>query len=156
MSACAQSCLILCDPMDCSPPDSSVRGISQTRILEWAAIPLFRRSSWPRDRTWFSRIAGGFFTVWATRVWSSHPENRIKTRQMIRQWEDGRESIHVSVWFKQFNLHLPEWDVNRYDLNWKKQVKALEAHCLEIGQERSEEMGVVTSEEKLFLLLQIL
>ena len=60
------------------------------------------------------------------------------------------------MWFKKFNLHLPEWDVNRYDLNWKKQVKALEAHCLEIGQERSEEMGVVTSEEKLFLLLQIL
>ena len=103
---------------------------------------LVRRSSWPRDQTWFSCIAGGFFTVWATRVWSSHPENRIKTRQMIRQREDGRESMHVSVWFKQFNLHLPEWDVNRYDLNWKKQVRALEAQYLETWQERSEEMGV--------------
>ena len=36
---CAQSCLTLCDPMDCSPPDSSVHGISQARILEWVAIP---------------------------------------------------------------------------------------------------------------------
>ena len=33
-----QSCLRLCDPMDSSPPDSSVHGILQERILEWAAI----------------------------------------------------------------------------------------------------------------------
>ena len=32
-------CLIFCDPTDCSPPGSSLRGISQTRILEWVAIP---------------------------------------------------------------------------------------------------------------------
>ena len=32
-----QSCLILCDPMDCSPPDFSVHGILQARILEWVA-----------------------------------------------------------------------------------------------------------------------
>ena len=34
----AQSCPILCDPMDCSPPGSSVHGISQAKILEWVAI----------------------------------------------------------------------------------------------------------------------
>ena len=34
-----QSCLTLCDPMDCSPPGSSVHGIPQARILEWVAIP---------------------------------------------------------------------------------------------------------------------
>ena len=34
-----QSCPTLCDPMDCSPPGSSVRGITQARILEWVAIP---------------------------------------------------------------------------------------------------------------------
>ena len=34
----AQSCLTLCDPMDCSPPGSSIHGILQTRILEWVAI----------------------------------------------------------------------------------------------------------------------
>ena len=33
-----QSCLTLCDPMDCSPPGSSVHGISQAKILEWVAI----------------------------------------------------------------------------------------------------------------------
>ena len=40
-----QSCLALCNPMDCSPPDTSVRGILQVRILEWVAIPFFRRVS---------------------------------------------------------------------------------------------------------------
>ena len=33
-----QSCLTLRDPMDCSPPGSSVHGISQARVLEWVAI----------------------------------------------------------------------------------------------------------------------
>ena len=37
LRACS-SCLTLCDPTDCSPPDSSVRGISQARILGWVAI----------------------------------------------------------------------------------------------------------------------
>ena len=39
----------LCDPMDCSPPGSSVHGIFQPRIQEWIAIPLSRGSSQPRD-----------------------------------------------------------------------------------------------------------
>ena len=41
----AQSCLTLCDRMDCSPPGSSVCGIFQTRILEWVAISYSRGSS---------------------------------------------------------------------------------------------------------------
>ena len=45
----AQSCLTLCDPMDCSSPGSSVQGILQARILKWAAISSFRGSSQPRD-----------------------------------------------------------------------------------------------------------
>ena len=44
----AQSCLTLCDPMDCSPPDSSVHGILQAKILEWVAMPSLRGSSQPR------------------------------------------------------------------------------------------------------------
>ena len=39
---CAQSCPTLCDPMDCSPPGSSVHGISQARILKWIAIFLLQ------------------------------------------------------------------------------------------------------------------
>ena len=62
----AQSCLTLCDPVDCSPPASSVHGISQARILEWIAISFSRESFQPRDQTRLSCvfcIAGGFFTL---------------------------------------------------------------------------------------------
>ena len=63
----AQSCLTLCDPMDCSPPGTSVHGILQERILEWVAMPFSRGSSWPRDWTQVPCTAGRFFTIWATR-----------------------------------------------------------------------------------------
>ena len=61
-----QSCLTLCDPMDHRPPDSSVRGIFQARILEWVAIPSSKGTSRPRDPTrvsWGSCIA---LSHWAT------------------------------------------------------------------------------------------
>ena len=45
----AQSYLTLHDPMDCSPPGSSVHGILQARIPEWVAVPFSRGSSWIRD-----------------------------------------------------------------------------------------------------------
>ena len=47
----AQSCLTLCDPMDCGPPGSSVHGLFQARILAWVAISYSRGSSRPRGRT---------------------------------------------------------------------------------------------------------
>ena len=62
----AQSCLTLCDPMDCILPGSSAHGILQARILEWVAISSSRGSSQPRDRTCVSCAscpAGGFFTT---------------------------------------------------------------------------------------------
>ena len=65
----AQSCLTLCDPIDCSPPGSSVHGVLQARRLERVAMPSSRGSSWPRDPTESLRspaLAGRFFTTSAT------------------------------------------------------------------------------------------
>ena len=59
----AQSCPTLCDPVDRSPPGSSVRGILQARILEWVAISFSRGSSQPRDRTQDPRIGGRRFNL---------------------------------------------------------------------------------------------
>ena len=62
----AKSRWTLCDPMDCSPPGSSVHGIFQARILEWVVLPSSRGPSRPRDQTCVSQvscIAGGFFTA---------------------------------------------------------------------------------------------
>ena len=61
-----QLCLNLLDPMDCSPPGSSLHEILQTRILEWVAMPSSKESSQPRDWIQVSRIAGEFFIHWAT------------------------------------------------------------------------------------------
>ena len=52
-----QSCLILCDPVDNSPPGSSVHGIFQARILEQVVMSSSRRSSRPRDRTRISYVS---------------------------------------------------------------------------------------------------
>ena len=63
----AQLCLTLCDPINFGPPDPSVCGILQARILERVAVPFSRGSFQPRDRTWVSCIMGRFFAIWATR-----------------------------------------------------------------------------------------
>ena len=47
---------LFCDPMDCSPPGSSVHGILQAGILEWVAVSYSRGSSRPRDRTCVSCV----------------------------------------------------------------------------------------------------
>ena len=72
-----QPCTTLCSPMDCSLPGSSLRGILQASIPEWLALSSSKGSSQPRDRTQVFCIAGGFFTIWATReaqeYWSGQP-----------------------------------------------------------------------------------
>ena len=65
LSVCSESCSALSDI--CDPKDYIVHGILQARIPEWVAVPFFRGSPQPRDRTQVSSIAGRFFTSWATR-----------------------------------------------------------------------------------------
>ena len=56
-----QSYLTLCNPLDCSPPGSSVHGILQERILKWVAMPRIEPASLMSPA-----LAGGFFTTSAT------------------------------------------------------------------------------------------
>ena len=67
--------------MNCSPPGSSV----QARLLEWVAIPFSRGSSWPRDWTQVSCLAGRFFTNWARR--EAQTKNRKVTSDSL--WPHG-------------------------------------------------------------------
>ena len=60
-----QLCLTLCDPVDGSPPGSSVHGILQARGLERVAIPFSRRSSPPRNQIQVSCIVGRLSTVYS-------------------------------------------------------------------------------------------
>ena len=62
-----QSCSTLWDPVDCSPPSSSVQRILQARILVWVTISSSRGSSQPRDQTHISCIGRWVLYHWATR-----------------------------------------------------------------------------------------
>ena len=78
--------------MDCSLSGSSVHGIFQARVLEWTVISFSRGSSWPRDRTWVSWIAGRCFTVWATRGALTHLLEMARMQNTWQHW------ILVKIW----------------------------------------------------------
>ena len=93
-------CPTFCDPIDCSPPGSSVHGIHQARILELAAIPFSRRSSQPRDWTQVSCIEGRFFTL-------SHQESLKYLKniywyslltQVLFPTRELDSKLHLSIW----------------------------------------------------------
>ena len=75
-------------PMD--PPSSSVHGILQARILEWAAMPSSRGSSPPRDRSRVSCIAGGFFTsehlLFLVCLWGLAPSSHFMKMESYTVW----------------------------------------------------------------------
>ena len=84
----AQSCLTLCDSVDCSPPGSSVCGTSQARILEWVAISSSRGSSWCRDQIcisshWqagslpLSHLGSPFFNAFQVVLWATCREKHV-------------------------------------------------------------------------------
>ena len=60
-------CSVVSDPMDCSPPGSSVYETLQASILEWIASSFSRGSFLAKDWTWVSPTTGSFCTIWATR-----------------------------------------------------------------------------------------
>ena len=92
-----QSCLTLCDPMDSSLPVSSVHGLLKARILEWAATPFSRESSWPRGQTRVSCTAGRFFTNWVTR----------EARHMLKcQYSHMNTCDHISLPGSKFSFLL--------------------------------------------------
>ena len=92
-----QSCLMLCNRMDCSPQGSSVHWILQAKILEWVAILFTRESFWPKDRTWVSFTAGRFFAIWDTR------EEGGKIQTPRKMWVQDH-SLRNRSWY----LALPE------------------------------------------------
>ena len=129
-----QSCLTLCDPMDCT-----VHGILLAKILEWVVFPFSRGSSQPRDRTQVSRISS-----WATREAQRHRKYQLALLwlqcHIVRPEERGT-STSLLAWAVQPGAHcsttltalgkkevemptdawkpLPEWWVWRWWHLWK-------------------------------------
>ena len=99
----AKSCLLFYHPLDCSPPGSSVHEISQTRTLEWVAMPSSRGSSWLRDGNSVSCTVGTFFTAQPWRkphqLWWSYPihsKEKMASERPVLPWK------HIP-----WNLHFP-------------------------------------------------
>ena len=113
----AQSCLTLCHSMDCSPPGSSLHGISQARILQWVAIPLSRGSSQLRDWTWVSYIAGGFFTVWATR---EAEEKQIIDKEINKVCKGCAEGYERKKKSMEQSSSLPSGEAQRWGWQWPR------------------------------------
>ena len=89
-SEVAQSCLTLCDPMDCSLPGSSVHGIFQAWILEWVAIS-------------FSR---GFFLTQGSNPGLLHCRQRLYNLSHQRSPKQSQELLH---YFNTLNLFIFVW-----------------------------------------------
>ena len=79
------------DPMDCRPPGSSVHGILQARILEWLVIAFSGGSTYPGIQL-ISRIAGGFFTIKATR----EAERGCSLKSVLRELPSISSSFYLS------------------------------------------------------------
>ena len=113
----AQSCPTLCDPIDCSPPGSSVHGIFQAAILEWIAIPFSGDSFRPRGRT-------RSLALQVDSLLSKPPEKPISYRtdlQIFPKTMSGFSSCFVSGVMKVcFRGNCPKWN----PLKWFKQRKA--------------------------------
>ena len=123
---CTQSFLILCDPMDCSLPASSVHKIIPARILEWVTISSSRGSSWPRDRTHVSCgscICTWILYHWATWeawIWAVHKPN--PTTDMVLKKEG--KSLSPENYFSTLQL-ADKWT-----------QKASTCECVSLGKER--------------------
>ena len=102
---------LICDPMDSNPPGSSVHRISQARLLEWTVTSFSRESSWARDQTHTSCLAGRFFTT-------EPPGKPIKRIQLITlQWV----RYTLKRMYYVMKLHMPmanrKWNTRHTSIN---------------------------------------
>ena len=101
---CAQSCLTLCNPMDCSPPGTCTHGVSQARTLEEVAISSSRASSRPRDWTWVSWVScTGRWILYHCTTWETLQKHKGKIMTHVCwarrsfKGEDLRKSLKISL-----------------------------------------------------------
>ena len=84
LDSITKSCQTLCNPMDCSPPGSSVHGTSQARILESVAISFSRGSSRPRDRTCISSL---LYCRWILYQWATREALNVNQQETVKHTE---------------------------------------------------------------------
>ena len=91
----AQSCLALCDPVDCKQPGSSVLGITQARIMEWVVISFSGGSSRPSDQSCVS---------------CKSPALQAKSLPLSHQASNIFADCSIWVWWLKL-VHVVEWNI---------------------------------------------
>jgi len=86
-----QSCLTLCDPMDCSPAGSSVHGIFQARILEWVAISFYSSLHNKKAIQWISAGCPDIIGFWFY-----FPGNSIRFHRIRAQ--SHKTALYFGCW----------------------------------------------------------
>ena len=94
--------LPLCNPMDYSPPGSSIHGILQARILEWVAMPSSRGSFPTKNQTHVSCITGGIFTTEPLEM----PRSVLADKSELDFWLTARAVYHWTCYFTSLSLSL--------------------------------------------------
>ena len=103
--------LWLCDPVDCSPPGSSLCGIFQVRVLGWIAISFSRGSSWPRDQTWVSCIAGRVMAWYLFKSYILCSSQKYQVCILCWHLSPSNMMEFISVKQSSLLLVLSQWDM---------------------------------------------
>ena len=133
-----QSCLTLCDPMDHSPPGSSVHGILQPRTLEWVAISSSRGSSLPREGTHIphvSCIGRRVVYHWFHLGSPADKKNVLNLSSLPSRWKEGierktagggegREKSEVKFFWWEMSIHREPGGSNPHGRRYRKAVQA--------------------------------
>ena len=106
--------------MDCSLSGSFLHGILQARILEWVAISFSRGSSWHRDQTQVSHIAGRDFNLWAT----SETQSQVKPKTKYTQI---KKKVDICIYARDFpavsdgkECRRPRFDPWIGNISWRR------------------------------------
>ena len=122
--------LTLCDPMDCSPPGSSVHGILQERILEWVAVPFSRGSFQPRDQTQvlatmeaqeaaYLKVAGEQEHWFSVRTRSPHL-NCVPACYQMPIWKQQCRELPPSPFQERSRISHQKWKIKLLEASWRE------------------------------------
>ena len=124
-----------CNPIDCSPPGSSVHGISQARILEWVAISFSRESFWPRDQTWVSCIGRQVLYCWVSREPCSYHEYILigKTGTKYGKYKSSQKDMQTGHFrWERVLWRKSEWwargQEREEEATWSWAIQSLKTH----------------------------
>ena len=126
--SCPLSCVwFFYNPMDCSPPASSVHRILQARILEWVAISSSRAFPQPRDWTHISCLAGGYFTA-------ETPKKTEFTQLCLTLCDPMDCSLRGSSIHGVFQARVLEWVANSFFVGSSQPRDRTQVSCIASGR----------------------